>query len=138
MNARTLLPLLAAGSLAACAMATQSSREGQTPPPGDWGGDQVELRVAPDGGGHIELSCASVEFDGPVKLDVGGHFLTKGIYAPGTGVATMQPPASVPANISGRLDERGVLWLDVATRDSYPVRSARLERGKPANLLRCL
>ena len=105
---------------------------------GDWGGEQISLHVTADGIGHIELSCASVEFAGPVTVGVGGHFLTKGAFRRGTGVATMHPPPAEPATISGRLDPGGHLWLDVAIRDSYPVRSARLERGVEANLLRCL
>jgi hypothetical protein len=44
----------------------------------------------------------------------------------------------VPANISGRLDRDGTLWLDIALRDSYPVRSARLHLGVEPKLLRCL
>lgn len=109
-----------------------------TLPPAHWGGDQIALEIAADGSGRIELSCASAEWAGPVKLDVGGHFLTSGLYARGTGVAMQNPPPPVPANISGRLDRNGALWLDIALRDSYPVKSARLQRGAPANLMRCL
>lgn len=107
-------------------------------PPGKWGGDQIALEISEDGRGRIELSCGSAEFAGPVKLDIGGHFLTEGRYARGTGVAMMNPPPPVAATISGRLDAGGVLWLDIATRDSYPVRSARLRRGAEPQLLRCL
>lgn len=130
--------LLVALALAGCATATGSSNDGQMLPVGQWGGEQIALDIAADGSGRIELSCASAEFDGPVKLDVGGHFLTAGRFALGTGVAMKDPPPPVPANISGRLDETGTLWLDIALRDSYPVRSARLKRGATPNLLRCL
>ena len=134
---KTVLPL-AALSLAACASAPGPASQGDTLPPGRWAGEQIALEISPSGGGHIELSCASAEFLGPVKVDVGGHFLTEGRFARGTGVATQDGPAWVPANISGRVDPGGVLWLDIALRDSYPVRSARLEHGAEANLLRCL
>lgn len=128
----------AAFFLASCATAPQSPGEARLLPPGKWGGDQIALEISEDGRGRIELSCGSAEFAGPVKLDIGGHFLTEGSYARGTGVAMMNPPPPVAATISGRLDAGGVLWLDVATRDSYPVRSARLRRGAEPNLLRCL
>lgn len=105
---------------------------------GSWGGDQVALEIAADGSGRIELSCASAEFAGPVKLDIGGHFLTSGRFFRGTGVAMVEPPLPVPANISGRLDANGTLWLDIALRDSYPVRSAKLKRGAEPVLMRCL
>jgi hypothetical protein len=128
---------LAALALLASSCAHAPER-GTTLPAGQWGGDQVALEISPDGLGRITMSCAEAEFAGPVKLDVGGHFLTSGSYTRGTGVATTEPPVAVPATISGRLDPGGVLWLDVATRDSYPVRSARLQRGVPGKLLRCL
>ena len=114
------------------------SRDGQTLPAGQWGGDQIALEIAADGSGQIEMSCASAAFAGPVKLDIGGHFLTSGRFSRGTGVAMTNPPAALPANISGRLDRDGVLWLDIALADSYPVRNARLRRGTAPNLLRCL
>lgn len=119
-------------------MTAEPDRHGQALPSGDWGGDQIALHVAPDGSGTIEMSCASARFAGPVTVDVGGHFLTAGTFTRGTGVETMQPPPSVNANISGRLDQDATLWLDIALGDSYPVRSARLTRGAPAKLLRCL
>ncbi len=138
MRPQASLPLLVALALGGCAPAPGSLLQTQVLPPGQWGGDQIALEVSADGNGHIELSCATAEFAGPVKVDIGGHFLAKGTFTRGTGVATMQPPPSVPANISGRLDRGGILWLDIATRDSYPVRSARLARGAAPNLLRCL
>ena len=133
MKAIALLALLGCG----CAHHA-ASIEGQRIPAGQWGGDQISLEIAADGSGRIELSCASAAFAGPVKLDIGGHFLTAGQINRGTGVATMEPPPAVPANISGRLDQGGVLWLDIALADSYPVRNARLQRGAAPNLLRCL
>lgn len=138
MRTGAALPLLPLAALAGCAAGSGSSPHPATLPPGMWGGDQVALTVSEDGPSRIELSCGSAEFEAPVKLDIGGHFLTEGRYSRGTGVATLQPPQGIPANISGRLDRDGLLWLDVATRDSYPVRSARLKRGAAPNLLRCL
>ena len=105
---------------------------------GRWGGDQIALEVSAEGHGNITLSCATAEFAGPVKLDIGGHFLTRGTFTRGTGVATLVPPSSVPANISGRIDPNGILWLDVATSEAYPIRSARLRRGAEPLLTRCL
>ena len=130
---------IAALALLACGCATPPAlSQVQTIPPGHWGGDQIALEIRADGSGRIELSCASAEFTGPVKLDIGGHFLTSGRYWRGTGVAMRDPPPPVPASISGRLDRGGIVWLDIALADSYPVRSARLERGAEPNLLRCL
>lgn len=105
---------------------------------GRWGGEQIALALSADGSGRIDLSCAFATFAGPVMLDVGGHFLTNGEYVRGTGVATVDPPAAIPATISGRLDRDGILWLDIAAGGSYPVRSARLRRGAEPQLLRCL
>ncbi len=130
--------LLALVALAGCVSAPNPSNAKQMLPAGQWGGEQVALEIAGDGSGRIELSCASAEFAGPVKLDVGGHFLTSGRFSRGTGVAMMNPPPPVPAQISGRLDRGGVLWLDIALADSYPVRRARLKRGAVPNLVRCL
>ncbi|MES2000792.1 MAG: hypothetical protein V4444_00550 [Pseudomonadota bacterium] len=138
MTTRAVVPLVAAIVMSGCATAPPGAGNEVTLPPGQYGGDQIALDVAADGGGHIELSCASAEFTGPVKLDPGGHFLTAGSYTRGTGVATIQPPPSLPANISGRLDSDGTLWLDIALRDSYPLRSVRLKRGAAPNLMRCL
>ena len=132
VRAIALMTLLASG----CAHQAGSS-DGQMLS-GQWGGDQIALEIAADGSGQIEMSCASAAFAGPVKLDIGGHFLTAGQFTRGTGVAMINPPPPVPANISGRLDQGGVLWLDIALADSYPVRNARLRRGAAPNLLRCL
>ncbi|GAA4711199.1 hypothetical protein H9L13_02315 [Sphingomonas lutea] len=133
-NALILFSLIASG----CASAPQPSHVGGNLPSGRWGGDQVALEISADGSGRIEMSCATAEFAGPVKVDVGGHFLTDGRFARGTGVATREGPEWVPATISGRVDGRETLWLDIALRDSYPVRSARLTRNAEPNLLRCL
>ena len=133
MQRVTLLALLAAG----CS-AVPLPPGSPTLPPGQWGGDQVGLVIGPDGSGRIEMSCASAEFDGPVSLDSGGHFLVAGRFRSGTGVAMIDPPPPVAANISGRLDGPDDLWLDIALRDSYPLRNARLRRGREPALLRCL
>src|SRR3954447_6653101 len=63
--------------LGGCVSAPGLSRERESIPPGQWGGDQIALDVSADSRGHVELSCASAEFTGPVKLGVGGHFLTR-------------------------------------------------------------
>jgi hypothetical protein len=96
------------------------------------------LEISPDGDGTIIMSCAQAEFAGPVMVDVGGHFLAHGTYTRGTPIATIGPLPSVPANISGRVDDGGVLWLDIAIAGGYPLRSARLRRGAQAILMRCL
>lgn len=127
--------LLAAGG---CAQSIESATRPATLPAGRWAGEQIELAIDSDGHGRISLPCASAEFTGPAKLDVGGHFLANGTFTHGTGVETIEPPMAVPASISGRLDGNGLLWLDVATRQGYPVRSARLRRGSASNLMRCL
>jgi hypothetical protein len=123
---------------AGCARSWEASEEGRTLPPGQWGGDQIGLEISATGRGHVSLSCGSADFTGPVKLDVGGHFLTAGTYTRKTGVETVDGPVPVPANISGRLEPGGVLWLDVAIARAYPVRSARLRRGAAAKLVGCL
>lgn len=128
----------AAIAIAGCTAGPQRPVPGQIIPAGQWGGEQIALDVAADGSGRIEMSCASAEFNGPVSLDSGGHFLTAGRFAAGTGVAMKDAPPPVPANISGRLDPGGILWLDIALAGSYPVRNARLKRGATPNLLRCL
>ena len=133
-TASIFLSLLASG----CASVPEPAHVGATLPAGRWGGHQVALEIAADGSGRVDMSCATAEFAGPVKVDVGGHFLTQGRYARGTGVATREGPAWAPATISGRVDGRETLWLDIALRDSYPVRSARLTRNAEPNLLRCL
>ena len=121
-----------------CASAPQPSHVGGNLPPGRWGGHQVALEISADGSGRVDMSCATAEFAGPVKVGVGGHFLTGGRFARGTGVTTRKGPAWAPASISGRIDGPDTLWLDIALRDSYPVRSARLTRNAEPDLLRCL
>ena len=126
------LALLAAG----CAHAPYNP-EGATIPAGRWGGEQIALDIDESGSGRITLPCAGASFSGPVKLDIGGHYLVTGTYTQGSGAPPPQPPVPQPANISGRLDSDGTLWIDIAIRDSYPVRSARLRRGREAVIHHC-
>ena len=123
---------------AGCVHSGAAPGDGRTIPPGQWGGDQIALEISANGRGHVSLSCGSADFRGPVKLDVGGHFLTAGTYTRGSGVETVDGPTPVPASISGRLDPGGALWLDIAIARAYPVRSARLHRGVAPKLVRCL
>jgi hypothetical protein len=122
--------------LAGCAHG-EYQPEGSTIPAGRWGGEQIAVDIDASGTGLITLPCAGGRFDGPVKLDIGGHFLTVGTFTQGSGAPPSEPPMPVPAIISGRLDRDGTLWLDVATRDSYPVRSARLWRGREPLIHHC-
>ena len=132
------LPLALAFLASGCAQPIQSASVPQAFAAGRWAGDQVELELFPDGHGLVTLPCAKVEFAGPLKRDIGGHFLAAGLLTSSAGPDTRPPRSAVPANVSGRLDPGGILWLDVALRDSYPVRSVRLRRGSSSNLLRCL
>lgn len=111
--------------------------EGTGIPAGRWGGDQIALDIDGAGSGRITLPCAGAAFSGPVKLDIGGHYLTAGTYIQGSGAPPPQPPVPRPANISGRLDRDGTLWLDVATRDGWIVKSARLWRGREPVIHHC-
>ena len=130
------IAVLAVLLLAGCAHG-EYHPEGTLLPTGQWGGDQIGLEVDASGAGQISLPCASARFEGPIKLDIGGHFFTSGTYTQGSGAPPTQPPAPVPANIGGRLDQDGTLWLDVATRDSYSVRSARLWRSRESVIHHC-
>ena len=125
--------LSAALALPACVTV---SNAGQTLS-GKWGGDQVELSFAEDGSGHVTLPCAGAQFDGPVRTDVGGHWLKSGTYTQGSGAPPPTPPVPVPANISGRLDRDGTLWLSIATSDGMKVDNRKLRQGQPANLQYC-
>ena len=132
MNRAAALALLASG----CAHGAYHP-EGSTIPAGRWGGDQIALDIDASGAGQITLPCAGARFDGPVKLGVGGHFLTEGRFIQGSGAPPPVPPSPVAATISGRLDQDGTLWLDVAARASYPVRSAKLRRGREPVIHHC-
>ena len=118
----------------ACAHEPQHN---STVPVGRWGGDQIGLDISPSGSGVITLPCAGAVFNGPVRLDVGGHFLTAGTFTQSSGAPAVEPSVPLPANISGRLDNDDTLWLDVATRDGLVVRSAPLRLGREPVIHHC-
>ncbi len=104
---------------------------------GHWGGDQASLAIDPDGRANIRMGCASADFDGPVKLDVGGHWLRDGTFTQGSGAPPPVPPSPVPAMIGGRLDRDGTLWLSIATSDGQRLDNAKLYRNRQPGFALC-
>lgn len=130
--------LIASLLLGSCAAVQPGGSARRSLPPGQWGGDQIELTVDSSGNGKIELSCAAADFSGPVMLDSAGNFLVVGHFSPGMGPARLDPPPPLPATIAGRLDPDGTLRIDIALSDSTPVRAAALRPGADPHLMRCL
>ena len=95
------------------------------------------MDVDPSGSGIVTLPCAAAAFAGPVKLDIGGHFFTAGTFTQGSGAPPVEAPSPVPANISGRLDSDGTLWLDIATLEGRVVESAQLQLGREPVIHHC-
>lgn len=104
---------------------------------GRFGGDQAELLIDDAGGGRVILPCAAAAFEGPVMLDAGGHWLKAGTFTQGSGAPPPEPPQPQPANISGRLDRDGSLWLSIATRGGLVVNNARLYRDRATTIAFC-
>lgn len=122
--------------LAASSCMTTSVNGGQALS-GRWGGEQIELSFDDAGDGRIALPCASATIEGPVTLDVGGHWMKSGTYTQGSGAPPPAPPIPIPANISGRLDADGTLWISLATSEGMKVENLKLHRDRAATLYFC-
>lgn len=124
--------------LAGLALASCAHRPEGVALTGTWGGGEASLSIDGDGHAEIRMGCASAAFDGPTPLDVGGHWLRSGTFTQGSGAPPPVPPQSVPANISGRLDRDGTLWMSIATLDGLKLRDARLYRNREPGFALCM
>jgi hypothetical protein len=103
---------------------------------GHWGKPGIGVTMHGEGG-SVHWACASAQFQGAARTDIGGHFLKAGTYRVlGRSVAG-GTAASEPANISGRLNADGSLWVDVSIRSGQLVRSQRLNRVKSPVVTSC-
>jgi hypothetical protein len=100
---------------------------------GQWTNGSVALFIDRNGG-SAHWQCAEARFAEALRVGVGGHFLVGGTYERRAGSSRAQPE---PANISGRLDKGGILWLDVATARGLAVASQRLTRVRQAEVPAC-
>lgn len=108
-------------------------------PPGIWGGDGVNLIIAPDTG-RIELTCASGWLAVPVRLDAQGRFSVAGGYRFEGGPLG----APVPAQWTGRLAETAggsqVTLLAVVSAPGQPsvtLGPFHLQEGRRVTTLLC-
>lgn len=134
MAARRLIIAGFAGLLAACVhpAGIEGSRLS-----GNWGGSEASLSIDADGRGTIMMGCASAQVDGPITLDVGGHWLRSGSFTQGSGAPPPVPPTPVPAMVSGRLDADGTLWLSIATSNGQPLSNSKLYRDREPSFFIC-
>lgn len=107
------------------------------PVTGEWGGDHVGLTLQASGG-SLDYDCAAGTI-GPVVPDSGGRFTAAGSHTPAMGgpdrVGEVRP--SYAARYSGTV--RGNrMTLTGRTSNGLDLGPFVLERGRPANLLRCL
>lgn len=103
---------------------------------GLWGGRQIRLQANADGA-TIDFDCAHGRISGPIKLDKGGRFSTKGSYeAFSPGPQQADAPVETTARFSGRVSG-DTLTLDIIAAPGNPKRSYTLTRGKMSKIIRC-
>lgn len=124
--------------LAGLALASCAHRPEGTALTGNWGGGEASLSIDGDGHAEIRMGCAGAAFEGPTRLDVGGHWLRPGTFTQGSGAPPPVPPTPVPAMISGRLDRDGTLWLSIATSDGQRLDNAKLYRNREPGFALCM
>lgn len=134
MAARPLMIASLAGLLAACAHPATMARRQLT---GNWGGSEASLSIDAEGQGTVVMGCASARIDGPVSLDVGGHWLRTGTFTQGSGAPPPEPPTPESAMIGGRLDADGTLWLSIATLKGQPLLNSKLYRDREPSFFIC-
>lgn len=104
---------------------------------GEWGERGAALTLDADGG-RIEYDCAHGMLDAPLRPDAGGAFRVEGRHVPEHGgpVRIDQPEQAQPAVYSGRVTGgRMQLRVGIAGGGFGPF---DLQRGQPAQLLKCL
>jgi hypothetical protein len=103
---------------------------------GHWGRPGIGVTMHSEGG-SVHWACASAQFQGAARTDIGGHFLKAGTYEVLGRSAPQSTAASEPANISGRLDADSSLWADVSIPSGQLFRSQRLSRVKSPVVTSC-
>ena len=105
-------------------------------PAGDWGGPHAKLEVHGTGA-TLELDCAHGTIDGALRLGKAGRFEAKGRYQfEGGAMMTPEPTEGGPARYSGTLKGK-TLTLRIVTEGGQTLGPFQLERGGPAELVKC-
>ena len=110
---------------------------GSPPLTGEWGGPQVRFHLT-EAGGTLDLACAAVHLDSPVRAGADGKFAAEGRYedfAGGPAPADVPPP-STPAHFSGHIDG-DTMQLSVHRHGDKTAQAFVLERGRRVKLIRC-
>jgi hypothetical protein len=104
-------------------------------PTGEWGGAHAWLEVQ-GSGARLELDCAHGTIEGALRLGKGGRFRANGRYQREAGPVVEGDAEGRPARYSGML-KGNVLTLRILTEDGQHVGPFQLERGAPAELVKC-
>jgi hypothetical protein len=105
-------------------------------PVGEWGGPHVRLEVQ-ETKAILELDCAHGVIEGALRLRKAGRFEAKGrLQFEGGAQFSAEAEEGRPARYSGSLKGK-VLTLNIVTEDGSKAGPYRLERGAPAELVKC-
>jgi hypothetical protein len=104
-------------------------------PMGEWGGPHARLDVQASGA-RLEMDCAHGTIEGTLRLAKGGRFRARGRWQREAGPVVQGKDDGRPARYSGML-KGTVLTLRILTEDGQHVGPFQLERGAPAELVKC-
>ena len=129
-----LQPLIAPAVFALALLA----RKPAAVPPGEWGGEHIQLTVTAKGA-TAELDCAHFTIPKPITLGNGGHFAAKGTWVREHGGPTRigESEDGAPARFFGTI-KKGTMKLEAALEeDGQSLGSFELVLGERARLHKC-
>ena len=105
-------------------------------PSGEWGGQHISINVGSKSA-TIEYDCASGVIDGPLVVDVNGHFNLRGTHRVERGgpVRANDNSPGHPATYTGTI-KGNTMTLTLKLGDSNE-ETFTLEKGKPGELVKC-
>ncbi|MFN2397557.1 MAG: hypothetical protein ABR543_02770 [Gemmatimonadaceae bacterium] len=114
----------------------QATLQGVT---GEWGGAHIGL-IASDTGAVIEYDCAHGSISEAIRVDADGRFEVRGVHVREHGgpIREGETLPGFPARYSGRVEGRRMRLTVILTETGEKVGTFDLERGAPAQVLKCL
>lgn len=104
---------------------------------GDWSGPQAHLSLT-DEGGRLELGCATVGIEAPIRPDSAGRFAANGRLEAFDGGPTRAevPPKRDSVRLDGRVDGDS-LEISIDRGGTVANEIYTLHRGRRGKIIRC-
>lgn len=106
---------------------------------GNWGGEHISLKIT-DSGASIELDCAGVVVESPLKPDQNGSFKATGIYAQESGGPVRQNDANLSfrVKIIGQIRGKKITLTIKRQSTGKSLGTFKLIQGKEPFVVKCL